>query len=46
MAGKNADEIVHVMPDWIKYVHEAQNWHYWRFEKNELELTGTELKEK
>ena len=25
-------------PDWIKYVHEAQNWYYWNNNKTELEI--------
>ena len=27
------------VPDWIKHVHELQNWYYWTFNKTELELT-------
>ena len=23
-------------PDWIKYVHELQNWYYWNHDKHEL----------
>jgi len=26
-------------PDWIKYVHEAQNWYYWNNNKTELKIT-------
>ena len=26
-------------PDWIKYVHEAQNWYYWNNNKTELNIT-------
>ncbi len=25
-------------PDWIKYVHEAQNWYYWNNNKQELTI--------
>lgn len=25
-------------PEWIRYVHELQNWYYWQHEKRELEL--------
>lgn len=25
-------------PDWIKYVHELQNWYYWSQGKKELEI--------
>ncbi len=25
-------------PDWIKYVHEAQNWYYWNNNKTELKI--------
>lgn len=29
------------VPNWIKYVHELQNWYYWTFKK--VELTIKEL---
>lgn len=25
-------------PDWIEYVHEAQNWYYWNNNKEELKI--------
>ena len=25
-------------PEWVKYVHELQNWYYWNNEKKELEI--------
>ena len=27
-------------PDWIKYVHEAQNWYYWNYGKTELTINN------
>jgi len=26
------------IPEWIKYVHELQNWYYWHFKKIELKI--------
>jgi hypothetical protein len=25
-------------PDWIRYIHELQNWYYWNNNKTELEI--------
>jgi hypothetical protein len=37
------------LPKWIRYVHQAQNWHYWNNQQKELDikyfaLTDEELK--
>lgn len=27
-----------IYPEWIKYLHELQNWYYWNNEKKELHI--------
>ena len=27
-----------VLPNWIKYVHQAQNWYYWNNQQKELKI--------
>lgn len=32
-----------IYPEWIKYLHELQNWYYWNNEKKELTLKNEGL---
>ena len=34
----------HPFPDWIKYVHEAQNWYYWTYNKEELKIQTSKIR--
>ncbi len=33
-----SEMVLNEIPEWINYVHELQNWYYWKFNKTELKI--------